>query len=235
MTFDENNVFTCKDAKNAVIGSHGYFADNMSQLRTRVTEEDKNFYGKLFAVLDENRACRFDGDVSSIKAAWHVYYQAELPDEDMETFDTSKVYTSVNADDVKIGSKGYFADTLAGLRLDVFSKYTNPHELTDVYNDHVDHRFESNDGNNVDVYSLFYLVEEPEEKTFRPYSSREEFLSALKKQAYPFYVYENHTDDTLAVTRICNDVIYLNGEPISFLELKDNFHFQDGSPCGIEE
>ena len=231
MTFDENNVFTCKDAKNAVIGSHGYFADNMSQLRTRVTEEDKNFYGELFAVLDENRACRFDGDVDNVKAAWHVYYQAELPDEDTKTFDTSKVYTAANADEVKVGSKGFFADSLAGLRSNVFSEYTTLRELTDVYNEHVDHRFESND----DVYNLFYLVEEPEEKTFRPYSSREELLSALKKQACPFYVYENHTDDMLAVTRICNDVIYLNGEPISFLELKDNFHFQDGSPCGIEE
>ena len=31
-------------------------------------------------------------------------------------FDKSKVYTAVNADEVKVGSKGYFADTIAGLK-----------------------------------------------------------------------------------------------------------------------
>ena len=79
-------------------------------------------------------------------------------------FDKNKVYTAANADEVKVGSKGFFADSLAGLRLDVFSEYTTLRELTDVYNEHVDHRFETNDGGNIDVYNLFYLVEEPQEK-----------------------------------------------------------------------
>ena len=80
-------------------------------------------------------------------------------------FDKSKVFTALNADEVKCGSKGYFANTLAGLRLNVLNEQANLCELTDVYNESVIYRFETNDGDNVAVYNLFYLVEEPEEKT----------------------------------------------------------------------
>lgn len=75
-------------------------------------------------------------------------------------FDKSRVFTTVNADEVKVGSKGYFADNLA--------------ELEAVVGEEVEHRFNEilyinppsnsyrfNVKNTACNYLLFYLVEEP--------------------------------------------------------------------------
>ena len=55
MEFDESKIFTCKDAKNAVPGSYGYFANTISELCKLVESKassqllelvtkDKNFF-----------------------------------------------------------------------------------------------------------------------------------------------------------------------------------------------
>lgn len=41
MKFDKSRVFTCKDAEKAVLGSYGYFANNIGDLKLRVKEENK--------------------------------------------------------------------------------------------------------------------------------------------------------------------------------------------------
>lgn len=33
------------------------------------------------------------------------------------TFDKNKVFTAINADEVKVGSKGFFGDTISGLKI----------------------------------------------------------------------------------------------------------------------
>lgn len=63
MELDESKIFTCKDVKNIALGSYGYFANNIGDLKSRICEENKKFYGKLTDVLDESNNCRFVGKV----------------------------------------------------------------------------------------------------------------------------------------------------------------------------
>ncbi|WP_298739814.1 hypothetical protein [uncultured Treponema sp.] len=163
-------------------------------------------------------------------------------------FDKNKVYTAANADEVKVGSKGFFADSLAGLRSNVFSEYTTLRELTDVYNEHVDHRFETNDGDNVSVYNLFYLVEEPQEKQLRPYKDTDEMIDHFCRHFN--LVPQEHCLPIIWIKRIITGVKYLVvrigadevtivydnvGHTLDISELEDEYTYLDGSPCGIEE
>ena len=161
-------------------------------------------------------------------------------------FDKSKVYTALNADEVKVGSKGYFADTLAGLCADVLNAHTNLRELTDVYHETIPHRFRANDGD----YNLFYLVEEPKEKKFRPYKDTYEMIEDFKirynsyggwnGKSNPMYcplIWLKDKDDgqTDLVRSFWNDKVFLGIADFSLDFILKQYTYLDGSPCGIEE
>ena len=74
-------------------------------------------------------------------------------------FDNSKVYTALNADELKIGSKISVANDLAHLKVFVLDDFTCI--LEKVLDEESTCRFVANDGA---FYSLAYLVSEPEEK-----------------------------------------------------------------------
>ncbi len=74
-------------------------------------------------------------------------------------FDKSKVYTTVNADELKIGSKGYFANTLNLLKKRVSEEQTEYFSsLRKILSDHESARFLPSCYNY--PYFLFYLVKE---------------------------------------------------------------------------
>lgn len=77
-------------------------------------------------------------------------------------FDKSKVYTALNADEVKVGSKGFFADSLQGLE-DRVKNETNLLIVQSINYKDYSHRFHADDEYN---WVLFYLVEEPKELTY---------------------------------------------------------------------
>lgn len=79
-------------------------------------------------------------------------------------FDESKIFTMVNADKVKLGSKGYFADSLKELKIAVEQERSERYgEITEIDDDSHSDRFCNK---YIYYYSLFYLVEESEEKKF---------------------------------------------------------------------
>lgn len=74
-------------------------------------------------------------------------------------FDKAKVFTAVNASEVKIGSKGYFSDSFGHLKeLVSNNSLTHYGELTAIHPDYRYSRFEMDNTSN---WLLFYLVEEP--------------------------------------------------------------------------
>lgn len=79
-------------------------------------------------------------------------------------FDEGKLYTMANADKVKVGSRGYFADTIKGLRC-VMEQGNGCPQYGEVYridgeNEMCRFILKSNCSTGY-RYSLFYLVEEP--------------------------------------------------------------------------
>ena len=75
-------------------------------------------------------------------------------------FDKSRVYTAVNADELKIGSKCMFACNVFTLKDHVRNDY--PAEiLINVYSETTVERFKSDSD---ELYPLAYLIEPPTEK-----------------------------------------------------------------------
>lgn len=79
-------------------------------------------------------------------------------------FDKSRVYTALNADELKIGSKVIFADDLATLKNHVSEGDNDDIEtLVDIRPDWNGCRFEGEGS----TWALAYLVSEPEEKELK--------------------------------------------------------------------
>ena len=169
-------------------------------------------------------------------------------------FDKSKVFTAVNADEVKIGSKGYFAGSLAELKANVGAEsdgYRGRYFGTVKFIDSESEVFrfirkEDDEGR----WGLFYLVEEPEEKKFRPYKDWDEMIADFKRRysSYGGWVGRNNPmyNPLIWVQKKSYKVQHLitgfNGACLridyvhySFEELFDDFTYLDGTPCGIEE
>lgn len=80
-------------------------------------------------------------------------------------FDKSKVFTALNADELKVGSKVICADSIGQLKAKVHEG-KEIETLTYVAGDYCLYRFEIYEGDDVE-YALAYLVEEPEEKKLK--------------------------------------------------------------------
>lgn len=145
-------------------------------------------------------------------------------------FDKSKVYTVFNADEVKIGSKGYFADTKEYLTSHV--KFENKDFYCTL--DEARHNSELPFMTNGCVYRYFYLVEEPKEKTKRP-CTREELLEMLKKQGLPM-LKSNLDGVNYVVTVITGTLchVYDCGD-YNYQGLCETFTLLDGTELWVEE
>lgn len=76
-------------------------------------------------------------------------------------FDKSRVFTCVNAEEVKIESKVIIADSLGSLkRLIELGDKANIHKLIKIWDCNAQRRFRVDNGYNSE-YALCYLVEEP--------------------------------------------------------------------------
>lgn len=154
-------------------------------------------------------------------------------------FDKSRVYTAVNADELKVGSKCLFADTLAELRALVqecegYSKS----ELREIREDDEVYRLVDKVGH---TSALAYLLLSPDEPKYKPFESVDKAREAINKHGgwvshrdcknYFFITgYLPHLNEGIG---ICIGLVWH-----TLQELYDNFIFaDDGSPCGelIEE
>ena len=160
-------------------------------------------------------------------------------------FDKTKVYTAVNADEVKIGSKGYFADSIGLLKEAVKNeRKANYGKIESISDNEYDAcRFIIIDDA---CYAFFYLVEEPKEKKPRPYRDTAEMLYDFKDR----FDLLSH-DDRLPsiwiknkITGVCNMVIRIandtativsNTDVVTFSmeSLFESYTYLDGSVTGL--
>ena len=145
------------------------------------------------------------------------------------TFDKSRVYTALNADEVKPGSKGYFANTVEDMKK-LVSRGTGLKEVFKIEPEDYSYRF-----------AITLRTEE-----YRPYKDTEEMTKDFKKRFHvdnPNYtmpliwVKEKVTDISMLITAFGagNNRIYNHNHWINLKELLTYYTYLDGSPCGILE
>ena len=151
-------------------------------------------------------------------------------------FYKSKVYTSVNADELKIGSMCIFANTIADLRNMVQDEDERHYmsELTQVFPDSVVERFEQDD---TEVYAFAYLIEPPAEPNYKPFSDIEKTFEIIKKHGG--WVKKKANGDLHLVShigKITDGMLSISCWTSETL-LKNFVFADDGSPCGefVEE
>ena len=153
-------------------------------------------------------------------------------------FDKSKVYTALNADELKVGSKCIFADTVSGLRQAVQDKVFDTHVqiLTRVSDDDSVARFLT--PNYQWLYA--YLIEPSAEPKYKPFESVKKAMEAIKKHGgWVKDVADNRTLLVHAYEESDSVNMFMIGFSwVSLKELYEIFVFDDdGSPCGelVEE
>ena len=142
-------------------------------------------------------------------------------------FDKTRVYSAYNADEVKVGSKGYFADSISELKKKV-DEGSELLTLTKIYGEESATRFSVSP---ISSYILFYLVEEPKEKVYRPYNNTDEIPGgALHKIAVS-------SDGTkLLITATEDKRVYLGPQGwVSLIDLYTCYTWLNDIPCGVEE
>ncbi|UTC82654.1 hypothetical protein [Treponema denticola] len=148
-------------------------------------------------------------------------------------FDKSKVYTAVNADELKVGSKCIFADTVRGLRRKVEEDTDCVETFYRLYNNGVDDLFV---GNNF-TYCYAYLIEPPDKPKYKPFSNMGNAVEVVKKHGG--WIKHKKNNSLLFITGFNGCGIFLgNNYHYDFISLFREFVFaNDGSPCGelVEE
>ena len=171
-------------------------------------------------------------------------------------FDISRVYTMLNADEVKEGSEGYFADNFKDLKDIIAREFSECYgKIRKINVEGYSLRFLKEDDSD---FGLFYLIKEPEEEKFRPYKDTNEMIEDFKKRynSYggwsgkenPMYsplirikskttgfrhLVTDYSDDNCGH---CNkSCIWIGSLAIMFKELFDKYTYLDGTPCGIKE
>ena len=156
----------------------------------------------------------------------------------MMKFDKSKIYTALNADELPIGSKCIFADTIKDLKEEVKKKRIDT--LFGIATEQYEYRFISEHGYKIQ-YALAYFIEQPAKPKYKPFSSVEKAMEAIRE--HDGWVKDKTTDDLKLITsigKISDSVgsIGVGGSYYTFATFLDRYVFaDDGSPCGelVEE
>lgn len=142
-------------------------------------------------------------------------------------FDKTRVYSACNADEVKVGSKGYFADSISELKRKI-SEGDEPLTLVKICGEEAATRFTTLSAS---VYLLFYLVEEPKEKKYQPYYNTDEIPGCVLLKTV------SNIDGTRFIITAADDKrVYLGPQGwVDLYDLYEYYTWPDGTPCGKEE
>lgn len=150
-------------------------------------------------------------------------------------FDKSRIYTAVNADELKIGSTCICANTIHDLRQKVHGEFIEGacvqsyfRHLSEIYDDDSVERFVA-DGS---TYIYAYLIEPPTEPKYKPFASVEEAMKAIK--AHGGWIKYKVSASYSLVIEYGSGSIYTNRKCIYMQDLFDDYVFADDrSPCGV--
>ena len=142
-------------------------------------------------------------------------------------FDKTRVYSACNADEVKVGSKGYFADSISELKRKI-SEGDEPLTLVKICGEEAATRFTTLSAS---VYLLFYLVESPKEKVYRPYNDTAE----MPNGAVLNVVVSGDGTRLLIIAAEDKRVCIGSQGWVDLHDLYEYYTWPNGTPCGVEE
>lgn len=150
-------------------------------------------------------------------------------------FDKTRVYTALNADELKVGSKVYVSDNIYYLKKCVEDNLESC-ILTEVLLEKEANRFCIDDMIN-EQWQLAYLIEPPDEPKHKPFSNMENAVEVVKKHGG--WIKRKTNNSLLFITGFTSSGIFLgNNYHYDFISLFREFIFaDDNSPCGelVEE
>ena len=163
------------------------------------------------------------------------------------TFDKSKVYTALNADELKVNDKVILADNITHLKAQV------SREEGIVTLDFIDsedamsrfsHFYTKDDAECVCTGTFAYLIEHVGEKKWRPYKDCDEMIADFKKrfnvdcpdcEIPSIWVQCKIRKFKRLITKFCEPVVNMTDEVTTLLGLFNRYTYLDGSLCGMEE
>ena len=147
-------------------------------------------------------------------------------------FDKSKVYTAVNADELKIGSKCIFADTVKGLRRKVEEDTDCVETFYRLHNNGGDDLFVGNDC----AYCYAYLIEPPAEPKYKPFESIDKVMEAIKKHG-GWIKKKSNRYQYIVIAKSSTSLRLYDGWFTLEAIFYDYVFADDGTPCGelVEE
>ena len=157
-------------------------------------------------------------------------------------FDETRVYTSLTADVVQVGSKGYVADNLTTLKEKVTGN-KGADIIAGICTESAMNRFIPASGLE---YNLFYLVAEPKEKVHRPYRNTNEMTEDFMHKCYNsvkalgtlfkphIWLKNKESGNSYQITAFDDECVYVLGW-YNMSEIFTEYTYLDGSPCGVEE
>jgi len=164
-------------------------------------------------------------------------------------WDRRRVYTSANADELRVGDKVLLADNMECLREKVSCKI-EPCVLLEIRPENEAKRFRkaSAEWYEGQTYALAFLVSERTEKMYRPFKDTKELKEYYQKmvgtELSPLLVPQiwvksrtDKSDNGSMILGFAITMVYmLDPEPTgcSLENLLDKYTFMDGTPCGAE-
>ena len=156
-------------------------------------------------------------------------------------YDKDRIYTALTADEIKRGSKGYYADCLEDLEERVRSDNKACYgEVMRINPTSFTYRFKLSESD----FALFYLVEE---KKFRPFRDMDEMIEGYNKHFNllpakhsppAMWIKHKNTHRVYLITRIAEDSVTVCFERSTFTLnlalLANEYTWYDGAFCGVE-
>lgn len=164
-------------------------------------------------------------------------------------FDKSKIYTELSADEVKVGSKGYFGNSLYELREQVRNNKPTSTLIGVVYKERSCEIF-CRDDELETPFIFFYLVAEPGEEKWRPYKDTNEMIrdflnryNSYNDNCYPnnpmynplIWIRHKISNETALIMYYADGLVSINSIFASIQAIFEDYTYLDGSPCGIKE
>ena len=153
-------------------------------------------------------------------------------------FDKSRVYTAVNADELQIGSKCIFANSIKEIKDCLQTRFFNIETLTKIKDEAYCARIIiHNRSLHQDMdYAFAYLIEPPAEPKYKPFESLNSLSNAVKRHGDNIQTKESKFLANIIGISLSNEIIINDLYGLCILpadELLNDYVFaDDGSPCG---